>query len=62
MTFTLSVLDQSLTRSADQAAREVLLAALGGATNTIRIGSGGIMLRHYSAYKIAEVFSLLTTA
>jgi len=95
MTFTLSVLDQSLARSADQAATalqetiemaqwceqlgykrfwvsehhafsavagsapEVLLAALGAATNTIRIGSGGIMLPHYSAYKIAEVFSLL---
>jgi len=95
MTFALSVLDQSLTRSADQApialqetiemaqwceqlgykrfwvsehhafsavagsAPEVLLAALGAATRTIRIGSGGIMLPHYSAYKIAEVFSLL---
>ncbi len=40
-------------------APEVLLAALGAATKTIRIGSGGIMLPHYSAYKIAEVFSLL---
>jgi luciferase family oxidoreductase group 1 len=91
----LSVLDQSLTRSADQAAEalgetiamaqwcehlgyqrfwvsehhafpavagsapEVLLAAIGAATSTIRIGSGGIMLPHYSAYKVAEVFSLL---
>jgi luciferase family oxidoreductase group 1 len=40
-------------------APEVLLAAIGAATNTIRIGSGGIMLPHYSAYKVAEVFSLL---
>ena len=40
-------------------APEVLLAALGAATKTIRLGSGGIMLPHYSAYKIAEVFSLL---
>ena len=91
----LSVLDQSLTRSADQAADalgetiamakwceqlgyqrfwvsehhafpavagsapEVLLAAIGAATSSIRIGSGGIMLPHYSAYKVAEVFSLL---
>ncbi|MGI9285689.1 MAG: LLM class flavin-dependent oxidoreductase [Pseudomonadales bacterium] len=91
----LSVLDQSLARSADQApialqetlqmacwceqlgyerfwvsehhafpsvagsAPEVLLAALGAATTHIRLGSGGIMLPHYSAYKIAEVFSLL---
>jgi len=40
-------------------APEVLLAALGAATNTIRLGSGGIMLPHYSPYKVAEVFSLL---
>ncbi|MEH6636240.1 MAG: LLM class flavin-dependent oxidoreductase [Halioglobus sp.] len=40
-------------------APEVLLAAIGAATQSIRIGSGGIMLPHYSAYKVAEVFSLL---
>ncbi|MDH4039996.1 MAG: LLM class flavin-dependent oxidoreductase [Gammaproteobacteria bacterium] len=40
-------------------APEVLLAAIGAATSSIRIGSGGIMLPHYSAYKVAEVFSLL---
>jgi luciferase family oxidoreductase group 1 len=40
-------------------APEVLLAAVGAATSSIRIGSGGIMLPHYSAYKVAEVFSLL---
>ncbi len=40
-------------------APEVLLAALGAATNRIRLGSGGIMLPHYSTYKVAEVFSLL---
>ena len=40
-------------------APEVLLAALGAATQQIRLGSGGIMLPHYSPYKIAEVFSLL---
>ena len=40
-------------------APEVLLAAVGAATRTIRIGSGGIMLPHYSPYKVAEVFSLL---
>jgi luciferase family oxidoreductase group 1 len=40
-------------------APEVLLAAIGAATQHIRIGSGGIMLPHYSPYKIAEVFSLL---
>ena len=41
-------------------APEVLLAALGAVTNTIRLGSGGIMLPHYSAYKVAEVFSVLS--
>lgn len=40
-------------------APEVLLAAVGAATSSIRIGSGGIMLPHYSAYKVAETFSLL---
>ena len=40
-------------------APEVLLAARGAATRSIRIGSGGIMLPHYSPYKVAEVFSLL---
>jgi luciferase family oxidoreductase group 1 len=95
MTLALSVLDQSLARSPEQAstalqetlqmaqwceqlgytrfwvsehhafpsvagsAPEVLLAAIGAATRSIRIGSGGIMLPHYSPYKVAEVFSLL---
>jgi len=40
-------------------APEVLLAALGSATQRIRLGSGGIMLPHYSAYKVAECFSML---
>ncbi|REL29490.1 LLM class flavin-dependent oxidoreductase [Thalassotalea euphylliae] len=40
-------------------APEVLLSALGAATNKIRLGSGGIMLPHYSSYKVAEVFSML---
>lgn len=40
---------------------EVLLARLGAETNTIRIGSGGVMLPHYSPYKVAENFKLLET-
>jgi len=40
---------------------EVLLARLGAETQTIRIGSGGIMLPHYSPYKVAENFKLLAT-
>jgi luciferase family oxidoreductase group 1 len=40
-------------------APEVLLARIGGETQRIRIGSGGIMLPHYSAFKVAEVFRTL---
>ncbi len=40
-------------------APEVMLSALGAATKSIRLGSGGIMLPHYSPYKVAEQFSLL---
>ncbi|QQR38487.1 MsnO8 family LLM class oxidoreductase [Devosia rhizoryzae] len=38
---------------------EILIAALATATSTIRLGSGGVMLQHYSPYKIAENFNLL---
>ncbi|WP_256757888.1 LLM class flavin-dependent oxidoreductase [Cohnella sp. WQ 127256] len=38
---------------------EVLIAHLAAATSRIRVGSGGIMLPHYSAYKVAENFRLL---
>lgn len=42
-------------------APEVLIAHLLAKTATIRIGSGGIMLNHYSPYKVAEVARLLAT-
>lgn len=48
------------TTSLAGSAPEVLLAALGAATQTMRIGSGGVMLPHYSAFKVAETFSLLS--
>jgi len=38
---------------------EVLIAHLAAATKKIRVGAGGIMLPHYSAYKVAENFRLL---
>ena len=38
---------------------EVLLGRLGAETSQIRIGSGGVMLPHYSPYKVAENFKLL---
>jgi len=41
------------------AAPEVLLARLTGETSRIRLGSGGIMLPHYSAFKVAEAFRML---
>ena len=41
------------------AAPEVLIGAVAGATEQIRVGSGGVMLPHYSPLKVAEVFSTL---
>jgi luciferase family oxidoreductase group 1 len=41
------------------AAPEVLIAAVAQATERIRVGSGGVMLPHYSPLKVAEVFSTL---
>jgi luciferase family oxidoreductase group 1 len=42
------------------ASPEVLIAAIGSATSRIRIGSGGVMLPHYSPLKVAETFSMLS--
>lgn len=38
---------------------EILISHLAGKTSTLRIGSGGVMLPHYSPYKVAENFRLL---
>jgi luciferase family oxidoreductase group 1 len=40
-------------------APEVLMAAVAARTTRIRIGSAGIMLPHYSAFKVAEQFRVL---
>lgn len=40
-------------------APEILMAHLAGQTKRIRLGSGGVMLPHYSALKVAENFRLL---
>ena len=40
-------------------APEVLLGPIGAATRRIRLGSGGIMLPHYSPLKVAETFGML---
>jgi luciferase family oxidoreductase group 1 len=39
---------------------EVLIGPLAAATQRIRVGSGGVMLPHYSPLKVAESFSLLS--
>jgi luciferase family oxidoreductase group 1 len=39
---------------------EVLIGPLAAATRRIRVGSGGVMLPHYSPLKVAESFSLLS--
>ena len=38
---------------------EVLISYLLAHTNQIRIGSGGVMLQHYTPYKVAENFNVL---
>lgn len=40
-------------------APEVLMAAVAATTRRIRVGSAGVMLPHYSALKVAEVFRVL---
>jgi luciferase family oxidoreductase group 1 len=40
-------------------APEVLLGALAARTTRIRLGSAGVMLPHYAAYKVAEQFRVL---
>lgn len=41
------------------AAPEILIGAVAAATSRIKVGSGGVMLPHYSPLKVAEVFSML---
>src|SRR5271155_1710289 len=40
-------------------APEALIGPIAAATSGIRVGSGGVMLPHYSPFKVAETFSLL---
>jgi luciferase family oxidoreductase group 1 len=40
---------------------ELLIAWVAGQTQRIRVGSGGVMLQHYSPYKVAENFNLLAS-
>jgi luciferase family oxidoreductase group 1 len=43
------------------AAPEILASRLAAATSTMRIGTGGVMLSHYSPLKVAEQFRMLET-
>jgi luciferase family oxidoreductase group 1 len=38
---------------------ELMIGQVAARTNTIRVGSGGVMLSHYSSFKVAEQFRLL---
>ena len=42
------------------ASPEILIGAIAGATTRLRVGSGGVMLPHYSPLKVAETFSVLS--
>jgi luciferase family oxidoreductase group 1 len=41
-------------------APEILIASIASVTKNMRIGSGGVMLPHYSPYKVAETFNMLS--
>ncbi len=40
---------------------EILIARIASVTSNMRVGSGGVMLSHYSPYKVAECFRMLET-
>jgi luciferase family oxidoreductase group 1 len=40
---------------------EILIGQIAAATRTIHVGSGGVMLSHYSALKVAEQFRMLAS-
>ena len=47
------------TKSFASASPEIFIPRLASVTEKIRVGSGGVLLGHYSPYKIAEQFRLL---
>ncbi len=49
------------TRSFASTAPEILIARLAAETKRIRVGSGGVMMTHYSSLKVAETFRMLET-
>ncbi|MGP4071494.1 LLM class flavin-dependent oxidoreductase [Piscibacillus sp. B03] len=47
------------TKSLAGSAPEILVSAVAAQTKHIRVGTGGVLLPHYSPYKIAETFRVL---
>jgi len=43
------------------ASPEVIIAPIASTTSQIRVGTGGVMLPHYSPLKVAETFSMLSS-
>src|SRR5437868_5272973 len=41
------------------ASPEAIIGPIASATSRIRVGSGGVMLPHYSPFKVAETFTIL---
>jgi luciferase family oxidoreductase group 1 len=39
---------------------EIMVSSVANATSKIRVGSGGVMLNHYSSFKVAETFNTLS--
>ncbi|MDR6099932.1 luciferase family oxidoreductase group 1 [Agrobacterium larrymoorei] len=48
-------------RDVEGSAPEALVAWILAKTSRIRVGSGGVMLQHYSPYKVTEVFNVLSS-
>ncbi len=48
-------------RTLASASPEILIPPIAAATDHIRVGSGGVMLTHYAALKVAEQFRMLET-
>ncbi|MGH8148849.1 MAG: LLM class flavin-dependent oxidoreductase [Steroidobacteraceae bacterium] len=53
------IAEHHATQTLASPAPEVLIARLGAETRRIRVGSGGVMLPHYSPLKVAEQFRML---
>lgn len=53
------VAEHHATPALASASPEVLIGPIAAATSTLRVGSGGIMLPHYSPLKVAESFRML---